>query len=133
MMRMKLSALVIDDNRLIAASLAQMVEVLGYHARAAFGSMAGMQVLRHFTPDVILMDIHMQGVNGVEFCRLLRRDAQYRRTLVVMISTDDQSDLIADARAAGANGFLAKPITLEMLENVFKQAERMLTPVPGDT
>ncbi len=128
----KLAILVIDDNRLIADSLRQMVEVLGHRARVAYGSMAAMQSLRTATPDVILMDIHMQGVNGVEFCRMLRGNPQFNGTVIVMISTDNQPEMIASARAAGANGFLPKPINLEVLEKTLGQAEAMLAPDPDD-
>jgi CheY-like chemotaxis protein len=117
---------VIDDNRLIANSLTQMVEVLGHTARPAYGSMAGMQLLSRFQPDVILMDIHMQGLNGIDFCRMIRQNAPSERPVIIVISTDNQPEMIENARAAGASGFLSKPISIDELEPVLRQVEAML-------
>jgi CheY-like chemotaxis protein len=86
------------------------------------------------TPDVILLDLHMQGVDGVEVCRYIRRDPRFMHVPVLAISSDTQEALIARIRAAGANGFLAKPIELEALEKALAQLETPLTPPrPGGT
>jgi CheY-like chemotaxis protein len=117
-------AFVIDDNRMIASNLVQMLKLLGYEAYAAYGSLPAMQALSQHVPDVILLDIHLQGVNGVELCRAIRRDARLAHVPVLAISSDTQPELIAGMRAAGANGFLAKPIQLDDLEQALENAQR---------
>ncbi|MBP7691084.1 MAG: response regulator [Anaerolineales bacterium] len=109
-------AFVIDDNRMIANQLVQMLKLLGYEAYAAYGPLPAMQALNQHLPDIILVDIHMQGVNGVDLCRAMRRDPRLAHVPILAISSDTQGDLIAAMRAAGANGFLPKPIQLETLE-----------------
>jgi len=120
---MKRLAFVIDDNRLIAKSLMQMLELLGYEAQAAYGSLAGIQALGQIVPDIILLDLHMQGVNGVEVCRYIRRDPRLAKVPVLAISSDNQETMIAGVREAGANAFLGKPIAFEALEKVLKHIE----------
>ncbi len=122
---MKRFAFVVDDNRLIASSLVQMLKLLGYDARAAYGAMMAIQQLRERVPDVILMDLHMQGLNGPDLCRHLRHDIHLRHVPILAISSDNQSELIEDAREAGAIGFLSKPIELETLELALKEIERL--------
>ncbi len=109
-------ALVIDDNRDTADSLTQMLILLGYETRVAYGPLRAIEGFVRRFPDVILLDIHMQGVSGVEICRYLRRDPRTAHVPVVAISSDTQESLVADVRAAGANAFLPKPIDIEALE-----------------
>lgn len=123
-------AFVIDDNRMIANSLVNMLQLLGYEASAAYGSLPAMQILGYSVPDLILLDIHMQGVNGVEMCRFIRRDERLARVPVLAISSDTQPELITSMRTAGANAFLSKPIELDGLEAAIAAAQRdaSLTP-----
>lgn len=123
---MTLSVLVVDDNRLIANSICQMLTVLDYEAKAVFGSMQAFHALNQQVPDVLLTDIHMQGLNGVEFCRSLRRDPRFANMIIVAISTDNQGSMIEEVREAGADGFLPKPIQLEELETFMKRIEQVL-------
>lgn len=118
------SAFVIDDNRMIATSLVNMLRLLGYEAYAAYGSLPAMQILGYSVPDVILLDIHLQGVNGVDVCRFIRRDERLVRVPILAISSDTQPELVADMRAAGANGFLSKPIEIDALEAAIQAAQR---------
>ncbi|MGH2521379.1 MAG: response regulator [Anaerolineales bacterium] len=124
---MKLYVLVIDDNRLIANSLIQMLTLLGHEAKAAYGSMAALQSLGQRTPDVILMDIHMQGLNGIDLCRYIRRDLGLANVAIVGISSDNQPSLVASLREAGADGFLPKPIELDALESLMQQIKKAMS------
>jgi CheY-like chemotaxis protein len=116
-------AFIIDDNRMIAKSLGQMLNLLGYEVQAAFGSLMGLQMLGKITPDLILLDLHMQGVNGIEVCRYIRRDARLHNIPIIAISSDNQEALIDGVREAGANFFLGKPIEFDALESVVRRIE----------
>jgi DNA-binding response OmpR family regulator len=117
-------AFVIDDNRMIANSLVQMLKLLGYEAYAAYGSLPAMQALSYHVPDLVLLDIHLQGVNGVDVCRFIRRTERLARVPILAISSDTQPELIAGMRQAGANGFLSKPIDIDALEAAIQAAQR---------
>lgn len=115
-------ALVVDDNRLIASNLVKMLTLLGYEAHAVHGALPAMQVLEANVPELVLLDIHLQGVNGVDVCKFIRRSKRLTFTLVVGMSSDTQPELITGMRQAGANGFLAKPIQVEVLEQALADA-----------
>jgi CheY-like chemotaxis protein len=119
-------AFVIDDNRLIANSLCQMLDLMGFDAQAAYGAPSALQFLSQRIPDLILMDIHIQGINGVELCRYIRREERLTRVPVLAISSDTQETMISSVREAGANAFLAKPIDFESLEKAILKVTRSL-------
>lgn len=65
---------------------------------------------RAFEPDVILLDILMPGVSGLEACALLRADPRAKRVPVIMLSALDSDHAKRIAADAGSSGFLTKPI-----------------------
>ena len=118
-------ALVIDDNRDAADSLSQWLNLLDYDTRVALGPLAGIEVLSERVPDVIFLDIHMQGMDGVEVCRYVRRDPRTADVPIIGISSDTQSSLVERVRLAGANGFFGKPLEFEALEEVLRAVETL--------
>ena len=117
-------ALVIDDTRLTANSLAQMLDLLGYQTHVAYGSRAAIEGAAQQIPDVILLDINMPGIDGVEVCRFFRRDPRTAKVPIVAMSTETQEEMVARVREAGANIFLPKPIDFEALEQALKEFEK---------
>lgn len=113
-------ALVIDDNRDTADSLVSMLNLLGYQAKVAYGPLVGITRFTQRFPDLILVDVHMQGMNGVDVCRFIRRDPRTAHLPIIVMSSDTQPALIEQARAAGANAFLPKPVDLDALEKALK-------------
>lgn len=125
---MKRLAFIVDDNRMIANSLAQMLGLLGYEARVAYGAMMAIQQMAQRAPDVILMDLHMQGLNGIDLCRHLRQDIHLRHIPILAMSSDNQPALIEGIRAAGATLFISKPIEIEALEKALHTIENLTAP-----
>jgi CheY-like chemotaxis protein len=64
----------------------------------------------------------MPGVDGLEVCRHLRRDPRTQHVPIIIISSDQQPDLVRRAHEAGANHFLLKPLTLDVLEQTLSTA-----------
>ena len=114
-------ALVVDDVRVAATSIAQALELLGYETEVAFGPRPAIESLSKHIPDVILLDINMPGVDGIEVCRYLRREPHTANIPIIAMSTENQPDTIAQIRRAGANAFLPKPIDIDTLERVLKK------------
>ena len=117
-------ALVIDDTRITANSLAQMLGLLDYQVRVAYGSRAAIEDVAQQIPDVILLDINMPGIDGVEVCRFFRRDPRTAKVPIVAMSTETQEAMVARVREAGANTFLPKPIDFDSLEQALKAVEK---------
>jgi len=113
-------ALVIDDNRKTADALVEMLDLLGVDAQPSYGSSAAMSLLGEHTPPLILLDLNMPGVDGVEILGYLRREPRLMKVPVVVITSDDQTETQQRALDAGANIVLLKPASLEEIEKALE-------------
>lgn len=107
--------LMVDDNpqNLKLARVLLMGE--GYEIRTAVDAEQALEVLQTFSPDLILMDIQLPGMDGLELTRRLKLDPQ-RASIVVLALTayamkGDEERVIA----AGCDGYIAKPIDIDTL------------------
>ena len=117
-------ALVIDDNRTTADALRQMLAFLGFKARVAYGSGAGMTVLGSgFIPGLVCLDINMPGLDGTEVLAYLRREPRFIRVPVFVITSDDQPETRKKVIKLGATAMLLKPATIDVLEHALKKAK----------
>jgi len=117
-------ALIIDDNRSTADALSQMLIVIGFKARVAYGSSAAMSILGSgFTPQFIFLDLNMPGVAGTEILAFLRREPRLRRVPVVVVTSDDQPETRTKVLRLGAKAIVIKPATIESLEIALKKSK----------
>lgn len=106
----RLRVLVVDDNVRIADTTAEVLEQAGFEARTAYTGEMALQAAASFSPDCLLSDVVMPGMNGVELAVAVR--ANYPATRVVLISGQvGISEILDDAAARGLEfELLAKPI-----------------------
>jgi len=117
-------ALIIDDNRTTADALGQMLNVLGFRARIAYGSGAAMSILASgFTPKFICLDINMPGLTGSEILAYLRREPHLVPVPVFVITSDDQPETRRKVMKLGANVLIIKPATIDALEDALRKVK----------
>lgn len=117
-------ALIIDDNRTTADALNQMLAVLGFRSRVAYGSSAAMSLLGSgFIPKFVCLDINMPGVDGTEILAYLRREPPLIPVSVFVITSDDQPETRRKVMKLGATAMIIKPATIDTLEGVLKKAK----------
>jgi len=107
--------LVIDDNPQDRALVAAVLEPAGYEVRGAESGRVGLTLAEAEPPDVIVLDLHMPGMDGYEVCRLLSQGPRTRQIPVVMLTASDDLSLNRDAYAAGARACVPKPFRREGL------------------
>jgi len=108
---MTIRVAIADDQELVRSGLRTIVEGepdLTVVAEAANGEEA-VAVARDKRPDVLLMDVRMPGLGGIDATRLILGD-EHSVTRVVMLTTFDLDEYVYDAMRAGASGFLLKDI-----------------------
>jgi two-component system chemotaxis response regulator CheY len=107
-------ALVVDDSRAVRMILSRDLAQMGYEVRAAAD---GAEALTLLSADIalVLVDWNMPRMNGLEFLEKLRADPRYASVKVMMVTTETEVDQMVKALAAGANEYVMKPFTREIL------------------
>ena len=107
-MERKITILSIDDEENIRFALGELFRFQGWEACCAPTVEKGIEQFRLHRPDIVLIDYHMPGINGVEGVRLLRK---LSRTVPIIVFTIDESQEVADQfLQAGASDVALKPI-----------------------
>ena len=110
---------VVDDDLEVREALADYLKYEGFDVILAPNGLRLVSALQVDRPDVILLDVVMSWIDGIELCRALKRNPQFRDIPVVLISGHDRADL-ERARDVGAVAYLAKPIDLEALTSTLR-------------
>lgn len=92
--------------------LREHLTTLGYRVGAAPSAEAALEVLNETAPDLILTDVHMTGMTGIELCRHLKGDPRFQLTPVILLTAVSDLDARVAGLAAGADDFFAKPFDL---------------------
>ena len=122
---------VADDHQVVRNGFAELLgtqEDLEVVATAADGAEA-VRMCRQLQPDIVLMDVRMPGMDGIEATRQLVSDGNAPR--VIILTTFDLDEYVYDALRAGASGFLLKDVTAERLFDavrVVANGEALLAP-----
>lgn len=112
-MTTKLTVLIVDDDRRMALTLADILELSGYRAMQAFSAKEAVDAMAREKPDCVLTDVRMPGMNGVELFREIRKT---HADLPIVLMTAYASDtLIAQGLQQGALGLLTKPLEINHL------------------
>jgi two-component system cell cycle response regulator DivK len=109
------SILVVDDNESNLRLMEALLETEGYVVKTALEAKEAMLVLETFEPQLILMDLQLPGMDGLEFTRLLKQDPARRHISVVALTAYAMKGDEEKAIAAGCNGYLTKPIDTRSL------------------
>jgi CheY-like chemotaxis protein len=117
---MMLQALIVDDNRQIADSMAQMLGFFDIKAQTAYGARAGLNALKEITPSIVFLDLNMPGLTGFEVLSYLRREPRLQDVPVIVVTSDDQPESADRAMQNGATAYVIKPISLDVLEATLK-------------
>ncbi len=111
-----LSVLVVDDTAMNRELVRLMLEPLGLRIDEASGGAEAVQIAMSTPFDVILMDVRMPGVDGLEATRVIRgASLANRSTPIIALTADVQPENTAACRAAGMDDVLAKPIVPRQL------------------
>jgi CheY-like chemotaxis protein len=102
--------LVVDDKAANLMLLQQDLESEGFDVEIADSGPACLEAVRTFRPDVVLLDIKMPGMDGIEVCRRLRAQRETAELPVLFLTASgDSDDLLASCLSAGGTDFLQKP------------------------
>jgi CheY-like chemotaxis protein len=115
--------LVVDDNATLAGAVRRVLERSGHGVRVAATGLEGARQYREEAADLVLLDIHMPGMDGIEVLAQLRAIAPTLPVIVMSGGVQTKGlDLLGDAKLLGAFATLAKPFSIDELLGVVTRA-----------
>ena len=108
--------LLVEDNRVNRLLLARHVELLGHQVEMAEDGLAALDRVQQEVFDLLLVDIHMPGMDGFELLERLRENAELRELPVIVTSSDEGLDSVVRCVELGAEDYLHKPVNLVLLK-----------------
>lgn len=116
---------IIDDDEEMNRAVQLMLRLLDFQARYFLAARpAAKALLAGERPDLIVLDINMPEVTGLDFLEFLRLRREFRNLPVVMLSTESADVLVDRALALGADTYVTKPVAVEELEAAMHKAFR---------
>jgi two-component system response regulator MprA len=122
--------LVVDDDPQLREALTRALELDDYRVRTASNGMKALESIAQQRPDVVVLDVMMPYVGGLDVCRTLRSKKD-RLPILVLTARDEVGDRVAGLDA-GADDYLTKPFALEELRARLRALLRRTAPEEGD-
>lgn len=116
------TVLVVDDDEVQRVIIDDLLTAHDYNLLFARDGLEALNVLRNKRPDLILMDMMMPHMNGLETTRRLKASPEFARTPVIMITSKSDGDFVVDSMKAGAVDFVVKPYDPAILIDKIGQA-----------
>jgi len=113
--------LVVEDHHDTSFTLCKLLKLEGYDVEHAIDGMAGYQTATSNHPDLIVTDIQMPRMNGIDLIKQIRSQDDIAGTPIIVMSAYGKR-IIDDAMAAGADGFVEKPLDIDKFLNAVKDA-----------
>ncbi|MEH2089819.1 response regulator [Nostoc sp.] len=117
--------LIVDDDHVILAGLSALLTPWGLEVTTLSQSQQFWQVLIATSPDLVVLDLEMPIVNGLELCQVVRQDAQWGDLPILVVTAHTEAEFLQQAFAAGADDFISKPVLgPELVTRVLSRIQR---------
>ncbi|CAN5234187.1 N/A [soil metagenome] len=113
--------LVADDSMTILAMVSSRLERAGYDVVTAARGDEALRLVQQNRPRLILLDVEMPGLDGVEVARRIRADEALAGTFIVLLTSLSEASEVATGMAAGADAYLTKPFSPQDLQTQVEQ------------
>jgi response regulator RpfG family c-di-GMP phosphodiesterase len=109
------TVLVVDDSKTIRFLVEKGLSEAGFHVITATNGMEGMDMVKIRVPDLILSDINMPEMNGIEFCKQVKTNPEWAMVPFVVMSSHSERSLVRGMIEQGATTYIVKPFNLDQL------------------
>ena len=121
----KARILVVDDEPLNVRLLERMLDLFGgIDYRCTTDPREAVSLFAEFQPDLVLTDLHMPHLDGIQLIREIRAKEDYRYVPILLLTTESQAAKKQEAKEAGATGWIVKPFVQEKLLEVVQKVIR---------
>lgn len=115
--------LVVDDNVDGAEMLSMLIGILGHDTRTANNGLTAIEIAKTYQPEVILLDLGLPEIDGIEVCRRLRADPQFSKTTIIALTGWGGDEDRRKTSEAGFDRHLVKPVESGALEEVLRSLD----------
>jgi len=112
---MTATVLIVDDSASVRQQVGMALKQSGFHVVEANDGQLGVSRIAQGGIDCVICDINMPNMNGIEMIQKVKADPQNAVLPIVMLTTEGSRDMIAQAKQAGAKGWIVKPFKAELL------------------
>lgn len=113
--------LTVDDSKTIREMVSFTLKNAGYEVLEAEDGKHALSVVANQTIDIVITDLNMPNMNGLDLIRSLRADARFKFTPILMLTTESDDNKKGEGKAAGATGWIVKPFNPEKLIQVVQK------------
>jgi len=103
--------LIVDDEPNVVVSLQFLMEQQGYKVMAAERGEDALDLIYHYKPDLVLLDIMLPGIDGYEVCEIVRLNPDYRDIKIIFLTARGREEEIARGMSLGADAYITKPFS----------------------
>lgn len=114
--------LIVDDDQTQTEVLAYRLKKLGYRTVTENSGQSGLKSAKNDRPDLVVLDINMPDMSGLEVCEQLNDEVATCSIPVIIVSGSDDTDVVRNARAAGSRFFVRKPYDPNVLLTLIQSA-----------
>lgn len=112
--------LIVDDEADLVQLLKYNLEQEGFETRTAYSGNEGLKAAREHEPDLIILDVMMPGLDGLQVCRILRQDAQLKDIPILMLTARTADEDQVEGLDVGADIYVGKPVSVPVLVSQVK-------------
>ena len=124
--------LIVDDSLTVITFQKMMLREEGYELVTAANGKVALEMIKKAPPDLVLLDVMMPEMNGVDCCKQIKADVATKHIPVIMVTTKGNQTMVTSAYAAGCDDFITKPIDkVELLHKIKGHLERRNAAVAG--
>ncbi len=122
--------LIVDDEPNVVVPIQFLMEQQGYRVMIAERGEDALDLIYHYRPDLVLLDIMLPGIDGYEVCEIIRLDSNFRDIKIIFLTAKGREVEIAKGLALGADAYITKPYSnaelvakvKELLEKTYEEA-----------
>lgn len=123
-MEMKKTILAVDDSQSIRHLVSSTLSDNGYEVVVAEDGEEAYKLLDGRTIDLVLTDLHMPKMNGIELTAKIRSTEQYKFVPILLLTSESKAEMKSKAKEAGATGWIVKPFVEEKLLGAIRKVMR---------
>jgi len=117
--------MVLDDDRMILRLLRTLLEPWGLYVISVNNSLQFWEELETITPDLLVLDVQMPDIDGIEICQMLRNDSRWAWLPILFLTGQRDTETIQQVFSAGADDYVSKPVVApELITRIFNRLER---------